>query len=261
MASQFGVRAACVGAPSNTQHAQARRGTRSPRHAVGGLAAVILAAGFWSVPGTSTASTSDAGSYMARLNSEREAHGVHALTMRADLTSIAQGWADHMSQTGRLKHNPNLTRAVRNWQAVGENVGDGPTIDDLDKAFWASPPHRANILDRTYTDVGIGCIRRDGRIWITVDFRDPLTPPRVRAATYHPASRILPARAPIAATRAAKRVHPVDSQQRNGWFAPLLAAITQPFTALLAEFEHVVAVPAVTPVAMSTRPGNGSESR
>jgi len=127
---------------------------------------------------------SDSSGYLSRLNGERAAHGLTPLVMRADLTSIAQSWSAHMAATGVLSHNPSLASEVTNWLAVGENVGDGPTIGDLDAAFMASPKHRANVLDPTYDDVGIGTVTRDGMIWITVDFRDvEYAQPATRAAT------------------------------------------------------------------------------
>jgi peptidoglycan hydrolase-like protein with peptidoglycan-binding domain len=120
------------------------------------------------------AATSDAFSYLSRLNSERAAHGLPKLTMRSDLTAIAQRWSGRLASAHQLSHNPSLVSQVANWQAVGENVGSGPTIAALDSAFMASPKHRDNVLDRTYNDVGIGTVRSGGVIWITVDFRDPM---------------------------------------------------------------------------------------
>src|SRR4051812_46188065 len=94
--------------------------------------------------------------------------------MRSDLNSVAQGWADHMAAAGLLSHNPALTSQVANWQTVGENVGEGPDVPSLDTAFWNSPGHRANVLDTSYSDVGIGSTWSDGVLWITVDFRKPM---------------------------------------------------------------------------------------
>lgn len=132
----------------------------------------------------SYAAVSDSSGYLSRLNSERAAHGLAPLVMRSDLTQIALSWSAHMAATGVLSHNPSLASQVTNWLAVGENVGDGPTISDLDSAFMASPKHRANVLDPTYDDVGIGTVTRDGMIWITVDFRDvEHAEPVTRAAT------------------------------------------------------------------------------
>ena len=80
-----------------------------------------------------------------------------------------------MASQGNISHNPNLTSQVANWQTVGENVGEGADVATLDTAFWNSPGHRANILDSSYRDVGIGTAYADGVLWITVDFRKPMT--------------------------------------------------------------------------------------
>ena len=120
------------------------------------------------------AATSDAFAYLGRLNAERHAHGLPSLTMRSDLNGVAQRWAAHMAAAHSLSHNPGLVSQVANWQGVGENVGSGPTVADIDAAFMASTKHRDNILDSTYNDVGIGTVRSDGVLWITVDFRDPM---------------------------------------------------------------------------------------
>jgi peptidoglycan hydrolase-like protein with peptidoglycan-binding domain len=131
------------------------------------LASTVIAA----VP--ANAVSSDAMSYFNAINSEREAHGLPALTMRSDLDAVAQSWADHMASTGVLAHNPNLVSDISNWTTIGENVGEGPSIASLTQAFWNSPEHKANILDSSYRDVGVATKTVDGTIWITIDFRDP----------------------------------------------------------------------------------------
>ena len=113
-------------------------------------------------------------SYLSILNQERASHGLAPLQLNPELTRVAQGWSSHMAASHVLAHNPGLTTQIGNWQAVGENVGDGPDLRDLADAFWASAPHRSNILDRGYTQVGIAAVVSNGMIWITVDFRQPL---------------------------------------------------------------------------------------
>lgn len=119
------------------------------------------------------ASYAEEAAYLASLNGERRAHGLPALREVADLDSVAQRWSRQMADASRLAHNPRLTSQVSGWQVLGENVGEGPTVGDLDAAFMASPEHRANVLDRDYTQVGVGTVRRGGILWITVDFRRP----------------------------------------------------------------------------------------
>jgi len=46
----------------------------------------------------------------------------------------------------------------------------GGTIVDVEKAFMASPEHRANILNSCFKHVAIGATRVDGVLWVTVFF-------------------------------------------------------------------------------------------
>lgn len=139
---------------------------------MGAVCACSAPAGATPAANVSYAAVGDSSGYLSRLNNERAAHGLRPLIMRSDLTQVAASWAAHMAATGVLQHNPQLATAITNWRAVGENVGDGPSISDLDAAFMASPKHRDNILDPSYDDVGIATVSRSGLIWITVDFRD-----------------------------------------------------------------------------------------
>jgi hypothetical protein len=151
-------------------------GSRTFRLATVSLACAASAAGLVALAAPAGAVTSDATAYLANLNQERADHGLAPLTMRSDLNSIAQSWSNHMASVSVLSHNPNLANAVSNWQVVGENVGEGPSISSLTTAFWNSAPHRDNILDGEYRDVGIATTNSsDGTIWITVDFRDPMS--------------------------------------------------------------------------------------
>lgn len=141
---------------------------------VAGVFAIGFASAFVSGGSIAWASASPS-SYGSMLNAERASHGLSPLRVSGDLVAIAQQWAAHMASTRSLAHNPGLTSEVHNWRAVGENVGEGPTIEDLDSAFMRSAEHRANILDSSYEEFGVGYARSDGLIWITIDFRDPMT--------------------------------------------------------------------------------------
>ena len=78
-----------------------------------------------------------------------------------------------MAARSTLFHNPNLTTDVRNWRYVGENVGYGPDALSVHRAFMHSTHHRANILDRDYTQLGIGAVVVNGRVWVAQVFRRP----------------------------------------------------------------------------------------
>ena len=113
-------------------------------------------------------------SFTAKLNGARSARGIPRLTTRSALVTVAREQARRMARSSRLYHNPRLTSEVTNWRWVGENVGYGPSVASVHTAFMNSPAHRSNILDRDYTEVGIGAVVANGRVWVAEVFRRPM---------------------------------------------------------------------------------------
>jgi hypothetical protein len=77
---------------------------------------------------------------------------------------VAQQFFDHVSPDGatlldRLTAVGYLGSSVDTW-AAGENIawgtGDLSTPRSIVQAWMNSPPHRENILDRTFRDIGLG---------------------------------------------------------------------------------------------------------
>jgi hypothetical protein len=123
--------------------------------------------------GTAYAGATADAAFVTAINAERVSHGEKAYRVSADLTSIATAWAHRMAAANRLYHNPDLTTDVHHWLVVGENVGYGPDVRSLVQAFWNSPEHKANILDRDYTQVGVGTDFENGVLWVSEVFRKP----------------------------------------------------------------------------------------
>ena len=126
--------------------------------------------------------------FTAKLNYARASRGIPRLTVRSALVTVARAQAHRMATRNVLYHNPNLTTDVTNWRWVGENVGYGPDALTVHVAFMQSAPHRANILDRDYTEIGIGAVVVDGRVWVAEVFRRPMRITTSSVATY---SRVL----------------------------------------------------------------------
>jgi len=87
---------------------------------------------------------------------------------------IQQGFFDHVDPEGRSS-GERLSAAGIRWQAVGENIAIYDGVTGAEGAFMREPRfepnHRANILNLTYTDVGVGIAQApDGRYYITQDF-------------------------------------------------------------------------------------------
>lgn len=112
-------------------------------------------------------------------NHERERVGLPPLRMAGDLQRISRAWSQVMASTGLSEHNPDLPDQMCCRTRFGENVAwagvpDGyldESVAGVHGELMGSAPHRANILDPGFDDVGIGAVLTDGMLWVTQDFR------------------------------------------------------------------------------------------
>jgi uncharacterized protein YkwD len=103
------------------------------------------------------------------------------LTVRADLQRSAQQYVNHLAADGAFSHTDGSVLADRvtatgyRYRVVGENLALGQTSASSAVAAWmASPDHRANMLDRRFTEMGVGIVQRpDGRLLWCIDFGLP----------------------------------------------------------------------------------------
>lgn len=137
-----------------------------------GLVAGGLIAGVGAAP--AHAASSSASYFVNAINAQRVAHGRPRLAVSGDMSAAAQRWAATMARQNKLYHNPRLASSVSNWRVLGENVGVGPSASSLEAAFYASPEHRANMLDREFTEIGIGIVVVNGKMWVAEEFRRPM---------------------------------------------------------------------------------------
>jgi hypothetical protein len=137
-------------------------------------------------PVAAIASSADDARFVSATNSARGSHGLRAYATSADLSAVARRWAAHMAAHHQLEHNPSFTSQVCCWRSLGENVGVGATEAQIQRAFMASAPHRANILSSSFTQVGIGTARgSDGKLYVDALFRQPTrTAPRATTARH-----------------------------------------------------------------------------
>jgi len=191
--------------------------SQAPRRARLGLRAIATATGLVIATatmvglGTAPAYASDAGSMVSKTNSSRGSHGMRGYSVKSDLNSVALRQAKRMASSGKLFHNPNLNSDVHGWRYVGENVGYGPSADRIYTALMNSAPHRANILDGDYTQIGVGAVRDGkGRLWVAQVFREPMnstsSAPAKKAVKKSSASS--PARSVRVATRTSNATAP-----------------------------------------------------
>jgi uncharacterized protein YkwD len=109
------------------------------------------------------------------VNRERAQRGLRALRADASLERVASGYAGRMveqdffahvapdgsSMVDRIRGTAYLRGGVKRW-AVGENLAWGAgrraTPIQTVAAWMRSPGHRANILDRTWNEIGVGVV-------------------------------------------------------------------------------------------------------
>jgi uncharacterized protein YkwD len=139
---------------------------------LGLILSVTLLVGFMA-PRHAEATTSSE-KYMASLiNRARHHYGRSSVSLNESLSNYARKHSATMAAQNRLFHNPYLRTWLRNWsyRVLGENVGYGSTVRSVYDAFMRSAPHKANILDRRYRNIGVGIVSKNGRQWVTIIFR------------------------------------------------------------------------------------------
>jgi len=113
--------------------------------------------------------------FVELINAERSRAGLGPLTLNGGAVNVARSWASHLAEIGRLDHNPNLANDVTanvtaSWLRIGEDVGSGGDADSVFRALMGSSSHRANILDSGYDILGVGVVRTDSTLWLSLVF-------------------------------------------------------------------------------------------
>ena len=215
------------------------------------LAALVLGSlvvGALAVTSASAATDANAASFVSKANAERTSRGLPALRVATDLTAVARHHSEDMAAKQSLYHNPNLGSEVSNWQVVGENVGDGGTVQSIHDAFMNSPEHRANILATDYTEIGIGTVTdANGIIWVTQVFRLPYKATVTHTAPAKPkvvTQRRTATKPRVVVKATVKAAHTVATPERAdaSTFVAALATDGSPFAQAVTYVETVSAL-------------------
>jgi hypothetical protein len=191
----------------------------------------------------------DEACFVQQTNATRAAKGLSTLPVLGSLAREARAHTQAMASSNSLYHST-ADQYPENWIGLGENVGVGPTCNDVEQAFLASPHHYENIVDPKWTSIGVGVVASsDGTgIWVTVGFEQfqaaptpPATPPSAPAPTPAPAPK------PAASTPAPPRTTAPVPVKKTPVPAPTrtAAAPTAPTPS-----QAALPSPSPTPVAM-----------
>lgn len=125
-------------------------------------------------PAETFKTTEEASKYMFKvLNQARSQHKLKALKSDALLQVVAYNHSKSMAQNDFFSHiNPEGKNPTDRYNDeggfgdVGENIAYDITMQSAHKGLMNSPGHRANILNKNYTHVGIG-VYFDGKQYYT----------------------------------------------------------------------------------------------
>ncbi len=130
-----------------------------------------------------TPASSQAAQVLSLTNAQRTANGCAPLTVDARLTSAAQAHTEDMATNNYFSHDSQdgrspfdrMTAAGYRFSTAGENIAMGyRTASDVMNGWMNSAGHRANILNCSFTDIGIGyAVATDGSPYWTQDFGRP----------------------------------------------------------------------------------------
>ncbi len=127
----------------------------------------------------STVSSSDETLAISLMNQDRSSNGLSALKVNSQLTRLAENYAQDMINRNFFSHyNPEgqspfdrMNQAGISYTTAGENLAKNTSVASAEQAFMNSSGHRANILNSSYTEIGIGVVRSpDGSVYVVQEF-------------------------------------------------------------------------------------------
>ena len=115
------------------------------------------------------------------VNKERTRSRLSYLEWDDDLARVARNFSRQMARENFFSHSDPQGRTVvqraedERWSKIGENLFVCAGMDDFAafsvRGWMRSHTHRQNILDREWTDTGVGVYRtRDDRVYVTQVF-------------------------------------------------------------------------------------------
>ncbi|MFC0498389.1 CAP domain-containing protein [Streptomyces mutabilis] len=116
---------------------------------------------------------------LALVNEERAAAGCSPVTANDRLTRAADDYSDVMASSGVMSHTgpdgSTMTTRVEaagyQWSTLGENIARGQAdAASVMESWMNSPGHRANILNCSFEELGVGVHFGDGGPWWTQNF-------------------------------------------------------------------------------------------
>jgi len=142
-------------------------------------AALACPAAVAAANGAAPALSADEEQAVALLNADRAAQGLPPLRVNLSLAALARDYAQDMIDRGYFAHaspegeefTDRLARYGIAFRSAGENLGMHSSVAAAERMLMNSPGHRANILGKDFSEVGIGvCRGPDGSLYVVQVF-------------------------------------------------------------------------------------------
>ena len=106
---------------------------------------------------------------VALVDDLRSQCGAAPLDVNLDMASVARDWSSELP--GAFAHNPDVGSMIPSgWWAWGENIAYNGSVVAAFTALVNSPGHFDNMVNPSFTDVGVGVIVENGRVYVTQVF-------------------------------------------------------------------------------------------
>jgi len=117
-------------------------------------------------PAPSTGLTADEAKMVNLVNQARTGQGLKALSVNSQLVTLARRKSQDMVDKNYFSHtSPTygspfdmMKNAGIKYSTAGENIAGAATVESAHQSLMNSPGHRANILNSSFTQIGIGIV-------------------------------------------------------------------------------------------------------
>ncbi len=150
--------------------ARPRSRARRLKNAVLIMSAALLAQ---MAPFSGTAAATDAReqTLYQMVNQARAGAGVNQLSLSERISEIANRHSRRMASSRTLYHSClSCSFRGRHYKMLSENVAVARSVNRAHQLMMGSDGHRANILRGGFKRIGVGVVRRGGRVWVTEIF-------------------------------------------------------------------------------------------
>lgn len=113
--------------------------------------------------------------FIALINELRINNSLNSLIENPQLTDSARIWAATLAESGTVGHDPGLKDSYAEYEALGENVGMGGSVQAIFNALVASPGHYENMVRPEFSEIGVGVVAAGSTLFTVHRFLDSVT--------------------------------------------------------------------------------------